>query len=121
MRDKAFVRVYATEVAELKKLFLLAHEQEFPGVICSPIEELIARFDEEIINAEPQSELIESARELYSVAGDDADGRFGGIEIMVDDDASFSEANSGTWVGAWVWIPSDDEDEKEEEEVENEE
>lgn len=31
-------------------------------------------------------------------------------EIEIDDVAYISQANDGTWVSAWVWVPNEDED-----------
>lgn len=45
-----------------------------------------------------ESPLIERARELHQ----DED-------TEIDDNASTSEADGGTWVQAWVWVPNDEE------------
>ena len=29
-------------------------------------------------------------------------------DIEIDDDASLSEGEEGTWVMAWVWVPKED-------------
>jgi hypothetical protein len=51
------------------------------------------------MNESERKILIERARSLYE--GTDAD-------IEVDDDASVSPSEEGTWVQAWVWVPMDD-------------
>lgn len=42
-----------------------------------------------------QAELVRQARELFACE-----------ELEIDDDAQLSEANDGTWVQAWVWVPA---------------
>lgn len=44
-----------------------------------------------------QVELVRQARELFACE-----------ELEIDDDAQLSEANDGTWVQAWVWVPAAD-------------
>lgn len=39
---------------------------------------------------------IEAARDEYAIGSDD--------NIEIDDDASTSRADAGTWVSAWVWV-----------------
>lgn len=61
-------------------------------------------WDEHISNpARPL--LIELAQEHY--ANEDE------MQIQIDDDAELSEADEGTWVAAWVWLPSQDSDDEE--------
>jgi hypothetical protein len=43
--------------------------------------------------------LVEKARALYE--GSDGD-------LEIDDDASTSPGEGGTWVAAWVWVPQED-------------
>ena len=50
-----------------------------------------------IVHADPF--LIEKARRLYQWDSDD--------NIEIDDEAEASEADDGTWVQAWVWVPKD--------------
>lgn len=48
------------------------------------------------MSAQPdQAELVRRARELYM-----------GENIEIDPDAQLSEADDGTWVQAWVWVPA---------------
>jgi hypothetical protein len=47
---------------------------------------------------EASKELIAKARELYAKGSDD--------NIEIDENAKVSEMDNGTWVQAWVWIPS---------------
>ena len=55
------------------------------------------------MNEEVQKAVIEMARSLYE--GTDGD-------IEVDDDASISPSEGGTWVQAWVWVPDDEQSNK---------
>ena len=41
-------------------------------------------------------ELIKQAREQYAIGSND--------DIEIDDDATQSESELGSWVSAWVWI-----------------
>jgi hypothetical protein len=43
-----------------------------------------------------ETDLRNTARELY-----------GSDDIEIDDDAKISEADKGTWVAAWVWVPEE--------------
>ncbi len=45
---------------------------------------------------ETNSEILQTARDLY--ACDD---------IQIDDGATLSETESGTWVAAWIWVSKD--------------
>jgi hypothetical protein len=44
-------------------------------------------------------EEIERARDQYALGSDD--------DIEVDDGALSSQADGGTWVQAWVWLPDE--------------
>lgn len=51
------------------------------------------------MSAQPdQAELVRRARELYASES-----------IEIDADAQLSEADDGTWVQAWVWVPAEGE------------
>lgn len=64
--------------------------------VLAGIEEAIAE------NARPDRDaLIAEAQNLHC---DD--------EVMVDDNATFSDADDATWVSAWVRVPRDDADEE---------
>ena len=47
----------------------------------------------------PSPFLIEKARRRYQYDSDD--------DVEIDDEAETSEADDGTWVQAWVWVPKD--------------
>ena len=42
------------------------------------------------------AELIKDARDRYAVGSDN--------DIEIDDNATMSQADNGTWISAWVWI-----------------
>ena len=47
----------------------------------------------------PSPFLIEKARVRYQYDSDD--------DLEIDDEAETSEADDGTWVQAWVWVPKE--------------
>jgi hypothetical protein len=62
--------------------------------------------EERLGDAALESALIEQARDEYASGSDD--------NIEVDDDAIFSEGDSGCWVSAWVWVEQDEDEDEEE-------
>ncbi len=45
-------------------------------------------------------ELIAAARDQYAMGSDD--------NIEIDDNATLSIADAGTWVSAWVWLANEE-------------
>ena len=45
---------------------------------------------------------IKQARERYAM----------GSNVEIDDEPATSEADSGVWVAAWVWVPNDEDDDE---------
>ena len=64
--------------------------------LAEAIREAIA-IAEQIEKSKASPELVELAREVYALRGDN--------DIEIDDDALTSGTDSGTWVAAWVWMP----------------
>jgi hypothetical protein len=63
----------------------------------------LAQLIHEIDAAKATPELVQAARDEYQ-----------NEDIEVDDDATTSRTDTGTWVSAWVWVPDDEDDEEDE-------
>lgn len=98
VRDACRVRVEREELKALRKLA--------PRLNKVPVlKALLERIEDDLSGpGGVQTELlIKEAREtvlnnLHTLDNND---------IEIDDDAPFSEADDGTWVGAWLWLPKD--------------
>lgn len=70
-----------------------ALDKDFYREQCAKARELMRK----IAAAEADQEEIDLARNEY-----------GSDEVEIDDDATTSRSDDGTWVSAWVWLSNDD-------------
>lgn len=93
MRVSCRVRVTAEEVQALRNLLGLAYCEPILANT-PPLRALLDRLTEDVLVDDSREDLIEEARAVYQ-----------NEDCEIDEDAPFSDADGGTWVGAWVWVP----------------